>query len=62
VDSHDASAPLLAVDLRICDCNEHGECDFDSLQLNQTARESFMIVQCNCTLGWEGIIINPIKP
>ncbi|KAI0231036.1 Mucin-like protein, partial [Lamellibrachia satsuma] len=42
------------VSINLCNCSGHGECLFDMLADGFERKQTFRIVQCNCSLGWEG--------
>ena len=42
------------VTINLCNCSGHGECLFDLLADDYELRQTFRIVQCNCSTGWEG--------
>ncbi|KAK2151947.1 hypothetical protein NP493_2549g00003, partial [Ridgeia piscesae] len=42
------------VSVNLCDCSGHGECLFDLLADGYELKQTFRIVQCNCSTGWEG--------
>ena len=52
----DGKGGVASVDVMVnlCDCSEHGECQFDQLADGYELKQSFRIVQCNCSTGWEG--------
>ena len=54
MDSFNVSAVPLTVNIKMCDCNGNGECQFDSIQLGKIFNETFKLVECNCTTGWLG--------
>ncbi|KAK2190852.1 hypothetical protein NP493_66g04024 [Ridgeia piscesae] len=42
------------VNVNLCDCSGHGECEFDQLADGYELKQSFRVVQCSCYKGWEG--------
>ncbi|KAK2190863.1 hypothetical protein NP493_66g06040 [Ridgeia piscesae] len=52
----DGKGGVASVDVMVnlCDCSGHGECQFDQLAEGYELKQSFRIVQCNCSTGWEG--------
>ncbi|KAK2160812.1 hypothetical protein NP493_1626g00009 [Ridgeia piscesae] len=42
------------VSVNLCNCSGHGECLFDLLADGYELKQTFRIVQCNCSTGWEG--------
>ena len=52
----DGKGGVAAVDVSInlCNCSDHGECLFDLLADGYELKQTFRIVQCNCSIGWEG--------
>ncbi|KAI0233186.1 Mucin-like protein [Lamellibrachia satsuma] len=42
------------VSINLCNCSDHGECLFDLLADGYELKQTFRIVQCNCSTGWEG--------
>ena len=42
------------VTVNLCNCSGHGECLFDLLADGYELKQTFRIVQCNCSTGWEG--------
>ena len=40
--------------VNLCNCTGHGECQFDQLADGYELKQSFRVVQCNCSKGWEG--------
>ncbi|KAK2172014.1 hypothetical protein NP493_1002g01061 [Ridgeia piscesae] len=44
------------VSINLCNCSGsgHGECLFDLLADGYELKQTFRIVQCNCSTGWEG--------
>ena len=40
--------------VNLCKCTGHGECQFDQLAEGYELKQSFRVVQCNCSKGWEG--------
>ncbi|KAI0225835.1 Mucin-like protein [Lamellibrachia satsuma] len=42
------------VTVNLCNCSRHGECQFDQLADGYELKQSFRVVQCNCSKGWEG--------
>ncbi|KAI0237078.1 Mucin-like protein [Lamellibrachia satsuma] len=42
------------VSINLCNCSGHGECLFDLLADGYELKHTFRIVQCNCSIGWEG--------
>ena len=52
----DGKGGVASVDVvvNLCDCSGHGECQFDQLAEGYELKQSFRIVQCNCSTGWEG--------
>ncbi|KAK2180866.1 hypothetical protein NP493_421g00002 [Ridgeia piscesae] len=42
------------VSVNLCNCSGHGECLFDLLADGYELKQIFRIVQCNCSIGWEG--------
>ncbi|KAK2175059.1 hypothetical protein NP493_751g01026 [Ridgeia piscesae] len=41
--------------VNLCNCSGHGECLFDLLADGYELKQTFRIVQCNCSIGWEAI-------
>ncbi|KAK2162840.1 hypothetical protein NP493_1501g01086 [Ridgeia piscesae] len=52
----DGKGGVAAADVivNLCDCSVHGECLFDLLADGYELKQPFRIVQCNCSIGWEG--------
>ena len=52
----DGKGGIAAADISInlCNCSGHGECLFDLLADGYELKQTFRIVQCNCSIGWEG--------
>ena len=46
-----ASADVI---VNLCDCSGQGECLFDLLDVGYELKQRFRVVQCNCSIGWEG--------
>ncbi|VDI66797.1 Hypothetical predicted protein, partial [Mytilus galloprovincialis] len=44
----------LGIVINICDCNNHGTCDFDKLLYDQNPNSYFRKVKCTCEEGWTG--------
>ena len=42
------------VTVNLCNCSGHGECLFDLLADGYELKQTFRIVQCKCSIGWEG--------
>ncbi|KAK2181108.1 hypothetical protein NP493_410g01020 [Ridgeia piscesae] len=42
------------VSVRLCNCSGQGECLFDNLAEGYEMKNTFAVVQCNCSTGWEG--------
>ncbi|KAI0210407.1 Mucin-like protein [Lamellibrachia satsuma] len=42
------------ISINLCNCSGHGECLFDLLADGYELKQTFRIVQCNCSVGWEG--------
>ncbi|KAI0235226.1 Mucin-like protein, partial [Lamellibrachia satsuma] len=43
------------VSVNLCNCSGHGECLFGLLADGYELKQTFRIVQCNCSTGWEGV-------
>lgn len=54
-DSNAIRASPSVVNIRLCDCNGNGACDFENVLEDGNVNEDFKIVQCNCTVGWIGM-------
>ena len=52
----DGNGGVAAADVivNLCNCSGQGECLFDLLADGYALKQTFRIVQCNCTTGWEG--------
>ena len=52
----DGKKGVAAADVivNLCNCSGHGECLFDLLADGYELKQTFRIVQCNCSIGWEG--------
>ncbi|KAK2175052.1 hypothetical protein NP493_751g01001 [Ridgeia piscesae] len=52
----DGNEGVAAADVTInmCYCFGHGNCLFDLLAEGYELKHTFRIVQCNCSIGWEG--------
>jgi len=48
------------VSVNLCDCSGHGECRFDRFVDGFKLKDTFRIVECNCSIGWEGEIYEDI--
>ncbi|KAK2167799.1 hypothetical protein NP493_1260g00002 [Ridgeia piscesae] len=53
----DGKGGVAAADVAVnlCNCSGHGECLFDLLANGYELKQTFRIVQCNCSVGWEAI-------
>ena len=45
-----------SVIINLCNCSSRGNCKFETLASGYYIKDSFRIVQCNCSVGWEGNI------
>ena len=54
----DGKGGVAAADVAVnlCNCSGHGECLFDLLADGYELKQTFRIVQCNCSIEWEGTI------
>ncbi|KAK2171616.1 hypothetical protein NP493_1050g00004 [Ridgeia piscesae] len=52
----DGKGGVAAADVAVnlCNCSGHGECLFDLLADGYELKQTFRIVQCNCSIEWEG--------
>ncbi|KAK2173006.1 hypothetical protein NP493_911g00016 [Ridgeia piscesae] len=52
----DGKGGVAAADVvvNLCNCSGHGECLFDLLANGYELKQTFRIVQCNCSIEWEG--------
>ncbi|KAI0231500.1 hypothetical protein LSAT2_018133 [Lamellibrachia satsuma] len=52
----DGKGGVASVDVivNLCNCTGRGECQFDQLADGYELKQSFRVVQCNCSKGWEG--------
>ena len=62
-DSHGGVAVKAIVEIRLCDCNGHGDCEYSDVLDAVVDAEQFVIVQCNCASPYDGkaIIYNQFK-
>ncbi|KAK2162836.1 hypothetical protein NP493_1501g01029 [Ridgeia piscesae] len=53
----DGKGGVAATDIfvNLCNCSGHGECLFDLLADGYELKQTFRIVHCNCSTGWEAI-------
>ena len=54
----DGKGGIAAADVTInmCNCSGHGTCVFDLLADGYELKQTFRIVQCLCSTGWEGAV------
>ena len=54
----DGNGGVAAADVLVnmCDCTGHGDCRFDRIVDGFKLKDTFRIVECNCSIGWEGEI------
>ena len=52
----DGNGGVAAADVTVnlCNCSGQGQCLFGLLADGYALKQTFRIVQCNCTIGWEG--------
>jgi len=54
----DGKGGIAAADVTInmCNCSGQGTCVFDLLAHGYELKQTFRIVQCLCSTGWEGTV------
>lgn len=54
MDNNDASGPDLVITVKLCNCSDHGECDFEHSLPEYNTTDTFQIVYCDCEPQWTG--------